>query len=112
MEEAFFNSFFQFFGRLFTIGFHIQNPNIFGFLPVFPYIQIEASTFDFDGEGREFWADSWVRFALLGKALPFMKGDDGKEGRIIGGGECPTVDRFDGQIEEGVGKHQGQSLSQ
>ena len=29
-----------------------------------------------------------------------MKGDAGKEGRIIGGGECPTVDRFDGKIEE------------
>ncbi len=83
MEEAFFNGFFQFCGRLFTIGFHIQNPNIFGFLPVFSYsIQIEASPFDFDGEGREVWADSWVSFALLGKGLPFMKGDDGKEGRI------------------------------
>ena len=34
-----------------------------------------------------------------------MKGDDGKEGRIIGGSECPTVDRFDGKIEEWVGKH-------
>jgi hypothetical protein len=30
----------------------------------------------------------------------------------MGGGECPTVDRFDGKIEEGVGRHQVQSLSQ